>query len=322
MSFPKIILVLTVSLFSIIGILSLLKKEETKPMVAKIEEIEIEKEEVVEVKPTITEEEPSLKSPILPKADRISQMFSLGSKKLPIVETITYTSRVPWLSGREAWVADYAAYYSTTRHFIARSLNKNSDYFTQKVSLGDRFNVLKKDIDLEFYLLVDISRSTLLLYSYDKTHNERILLKTYPVGLGRKDDKKASGFLTPLGKYKLGDKVAIYKEGTKGYFQDEKIEMLQVFGTRWIPFGKEVEGCTEAAKGYGLHGVPWKLNPSTGKLEEDASVIGVYDSDGCIRLASQDIEEIFAIIITKPTTIDIVPDFFNANLPGEEREDI
>jgi hypothetical protein len=320
LSFPKIILVLTVTLFSIIGVLSLMKKEEGKPLVAKVEEIEIEKEETVAKEAPIKQN--VVQEAALPKVDLIDRMFTLGSKKLPIVDTITYTSRVPWLSGREAWVADYAAYYSTTRHFIARSLNHGPDYFTQKVSLGDRFNVLRKDIELEFYLVVDLSRSTLLFFSLDKTHNERILLKTYPVGLGRKDENKESGLLTPLGKYQLGEKVAIYKEGTKGYFQEEKIEMLQVFGTRWIPFGSEVSDCTEPAKGYGIHGAPWKLNSHTGKLEEDTSVIGAYDSDGCIRLASKDIEEIFAIIISKPTTIHIVQDFFTADLPGEERGDL
>lgn len=317
MSFPKVILVLTVSLFSIIGIVSLFKKEESQNIVEKIEEIEIEKEEEVQEIAFNTEVEHQ-KLVELPDADHIAQLFALGSSKLPIVETITYTSRVPWLSGRAAWIADYAAYYSTTRHFIARSLNKGPDYFTQKVALGDRFNVLKKDLELEFYLVIDLSRSKLWFYYIDKTNNEHMLLKTYNVGIGRKDELKTSKSLTPLGKYRLGDKVAIYKEGTKGYFQDQKIEMLQVFGTRWIPFGDEITGCTEPAKGYGIHGAPWKMDPHTGHLEEDLSVIGAHDSDGCIRLASQDIEELFSIIITKPTTVELVRDFFEANVPGKE----
>lgn len=317
MSFPKIILVLTVSLFSIIGVISLFKKEEQMPVVQKIEEIEIEKEE--EVQEVVLHDEPSEEKQVdLPDADRIAQLFSLGSSKLPIVETITYTSRVPWLSGRAAWIADYAAYYSTTRHFIARSLNKSPDYFTQNVALGDRFNVLKKDLELEFYLVIDLSRAKLWFYYLDKTNNQHMLLKTYKVGLGRKDDLKESKSLTPLGKYRLGDKVAIYKEGTKGYFQEQKIEMLQVFGTRWIPFGEEITDCTEPAKGYGIHGAPWKMNHHSGELEEDLSVIGSYDSDGCIRLASTDIEELFSIIITKPTTVEIVHDFFDAKVPGKE----
>lgn len=321
MSFPKIILILTVGLFSLIGALALLKEKKEDNLIVdnRIEEIAIDPEPELGQEIGLLEDgyEASIE---LPEADRIHQLFAFGSSRLPIVETITYSSRVPWLSDRPAWIADYASYYSTTRHFIARSLNQKPDYFTQKVSYGDKFNVLRKDIDLEFYLVIDISRLKLWFYSYDKTNEQRILLKTYDVGLGRKDDTRASKNLTPLGKYKLGDKVAIYKPGMKGYFQDQKIEMIQVFGTRWIPFAEELSGATEPAKGYGLHGAPWKEESHSGHLEEDLDKIGMYDSDGCVRLASKDIEEIFAIIITKPTTVEIVQDFQHADLPGHDFE--
>jgi len=319
LSFPKTILILTVGVFSLIGVASLYKKKEkSEPIAAKVEEIILD-EEIQEKSEEIAFNEPIDKEKP-PEADQIDKLFALGGAKLPIVETITYTSRVPWLTGRPAWVADYASHYSTTRHFIARSLNQKPDYFTQKISYGDRFNVLKKDIDLEFYLVIDISRLKMWFYSHDKTNNEKILIKSYNVGLGRKDETKASKFLTPLGKYQLGDRVAIYKEGTKGYFQDQKIEMRQVFGTRWIPFDKEVSDCTEPAKGYGIHGAPWKENTNTGQIEEDLDVVGRYDSDGCIRLASKDVEEIFSIIITKPTTVEIVEDFYQADFLKKQEE--
>lgn len=254
----------------------------------------------------------------VPFVDRISQLFALDSSKLPIVETVSYTSRVPWLKGRPAWIADYASYYETSRHFIARSLNRKVDYFTQKVSPGDRFNVFKKDKNISFHLLIDLSRCKMLFYYIDNDLNERVLLKTYTVGLGRLDASRASGSLTPVGKYLLGEKVAIYKPGTMGFFHDQKVEMVQVFGTRWIPFEQELEGCSEAAKGYGLHGAPWTLD-SGGKLIEDRSKIGKYDSDGCVRLSSEDIEELFAIILTKPTVVEIVKDFKLAKVPGVEK---
>lgn len=256
----------------------------------------------------------------LPDANRIDQLFALDSSRLPIVETISFTSRVPWLKGRPAWIADYASHFDTSRHFIARSLNRTVDYFTQKISAGDRFNVFKKDKNINFHLLIDISRCRLWFYYVDLDQNERVLLKTYRVGVGRVDPKKASGFLTPLGKYSLGDKIVIYKPGTMGFFQDQKVEMLQVFGTRWIPFDKELEGCTEAARGFGIHGAPWVMEPEKGQLIEDRTKIGQYDSDGCIRLCSEDIEEIFSIVITKPTIIELVKDFHNAKLPGMEKK--
>ena len=75
------------------------------------------------------------------EVDQIDRLFTFDpSLRLPIVETVSFTSRVPWLKGRPAWVADYASYYETSRHFIARSLNQKSDYFSQKVGPGDKFN--------------------------------------------------------------------------------------------------------------------------------------------------------------------------------------
>ena len=255
----------------------------------------------------------------LPDADRIRQLFATDSSKLPIVETVSYTSRVPWIQGRPAWIADYASHYGTSRHFIARSLNKKADYLTQKISPGDRFNVFKKDKNIQFHLVADLSRCKLWFYYIDVDSNERVLLKTYPIGIGRPDPKRKSGSLTPTGKYSFGDKVVIYKPGNLGYFQDQQIEMIRVFGTRWIPFGQEIEGCTEPAKGLGLHGAPWTEDPETHVWTEDKSKIGKCDSDGCIRLSAEDIEEIFSIVITKPTTIELVKDFRDAKLPGVEK---
>ena len=252
-----------------------------------------------------------------PSVDRIYQLFTTGQNKLPIVETITYNSSVPWLKGRPAWVADYAAHYSTSRHFIARSLNGKTDYFSQNVSTGSRFNVFRKDKRINFYMLIDLSRCKLGLYYVDLDKNERVLLKTYNVGLGRLDSKSISGSLTPFGKYSLGSKIAIYKPGTIGRFAEQQVEMMRVFGTRWIPFDQELDGCTASSKGLGLHGAPWY--EESGKLVENRECIGKYDSDGCIRLAIEDMEEIFSIVITKPTLIEIVKDFRNAKLPGKER---
>lgn len=303
MSFSKIVIIGSVLIFGFIGVLAIFKdKKREEPL---IEEVVIEEREIVERK----EED------MLPEVNRIDRLFVCDSSKLPIVETITYTSRVPWLQGRHAWIADYASHYSTTRHFIARSLNKKVDYWTQRVSPGDRFNVLKKGIS--FYILIDISRSKLWFYALDNENGLRYLLKTYQVGLGRKDPKKASGCLTPKGKFTLGDKVAIYKPGVLGYFQDKQIEMIKIFGTRWIPFEKEISDCSDCAKGYGIHGAPW-INDEGGELFEDRSRVGKYDSDGCIRLYSEDIEELFSIVISRNTTVELVDDFANADLPLKE----
>ena len=168
----------------------------------------------------------------LPEANRVQELFNKGDPKLPIVETITYKSRVPWQKGRPAWLSDYASYYSTSRHFIARSLNGKPDYFKQDVAEGDRFNVLRKDKNINFHLLIDVSRCKLWLYYVDLDKNERVLLKNYTVGLGRIDTSKTSGLLSPLGKYSLGNKIAIYKPKMLGYHNGQKVEMIRIFGSR------------------------------------------------------------------------------------------
>lgn len=254
----------------------------------------------------------------LPAADRVAELFNKKEPKFPIVDTVTYRSRVSWLKGRPAWLSDYASYYSTSRHFIARSLNGKPDYFKQDVAEGDRFNVLRKEKSIQFYLLVDIARHRLWLYYLDLDTNQRVLVKDYPVGLGRVDSSKESGLLTPLGKYTLGNRIAIFKPKMMGQHNGQRVEMMRVFGTRWIPFDSEVSGTTAPAKGLGIHGVPWKANEK-GELVEDLTSLGKYMSDGCIRLATADIEEIFAIIITKPAVIELVQDYFEAKLPGIEK---
>lgn len=347
MALPKVLALVAVLLFAAIGVGAILKKGKTKHEEIVIEtamaaptsiEVELERE-VRPITPPPMEashEAPQMAGPSieagtvsidtkawplpaddLPEATRIEELFNKADPRLPYVETITYQSRVGWQKGRPAWLSDYAAHYKTSRHFIARSLNGKPDYFKQDVAEGDRFNVLRLDKNISFYLLIDISRSKMWFYSYDKDTNERILLKTYLVGLGRLDNSNKSGLLTPLGKYALGSKIAIYRPKMMGFHNGQKVEMVRIFGSRWIPFEKELGENTAPAKGFGIHGVPWVDSPK-GELAQDVSSIGKYESDGCVRLTCADIEEIFAIIITKPTVVELVKEFYDAKLPGEE----
>lgn len=253
------------------------------------------------------------------EVDRIEEFFNQNDLKFPIVETITYKSRVPWQKGRPAWLSDYASHYKTSRHFIARSLNGSPDYFRQELKEGNSFNVLKMDKDFEFYLVVDTSSCKLRFYYVDNEEHSKVLIKSYTVTLGRIDSSKVSGLLTPLGCFTLGNRTAVFKPGAKGMYHGKQVEMITVFGTRWIPFEKEVGNCSEPAKGFGIHGTPWDRD-STGKLIDKSSEVGKYDSDGCLRLSTHDIEELYAIIITRPTTIEIVRNFDDAqwrNIEGE-----
>lgn len=346
-SLPKVLAVVALLLFGSIGLAAWLKgggKADSRPekskrtvAVAKAttpleislnEEVRVVKPELPatvetapfnQVKASTEQPQPAIRQQRhLPEVDRIQGFFIRDAKQFPIVETIVYKSRVPWLQGRPAWLADYAAHYRTSRHFIARSLHGKNDYFKQDVAEGDRFNVLRPDKNIAFHLVVDIVRSKMWFYYLDLDANEKVLVKSYDVGVGRLDASTASGFLTPLGKYALGEHVGIYRPKSKGLYNGQQVEMLTIFGTRWIPFDAEIDNCTAPSRGLGIHGCPWVTNMATGNSEEDVSGIGYHTSDGCIRLKTADMEELFAIIISRPTTIELVRDFFDAQVPGKE----
>ncbi|MCH1429438.1 MAG: L,D-transpeptidase family protein [Chlamydiales bacterium] len=312
-SFPRIVLIIGVFLFGSIA-LAVIKKSKNSSSDSQnstskqTEQLGVSSDEKTSTDAIISTTQPAQG---LPTEDRVEELFNIGMPKLPIVKTVKYSSYVSWLKGRPAWIADYASHYKTSRHFIARSLNKKSDYFTQNVVNGDYFNVLDPEKDITFHLKVDVSRCK-MWFSYQEEGQAPVLLKTYDVGLGRPDPKSPSGTLTPLGRYTLGDKVAVYKPGVMGFFKDERVEMMKVFGTRWIPFGKEVAGATRPAKGFGIHGAPWTKDSKNNNWTEDLTGIGKFHGDGCIRLPSQDIEEIFSIVLTRPTEIEIVNDYFDS----------
>lgn len=316
MRFPKILLLGSITLFVVIGASAAMKKWNSSKTAQKA---------VAQPapKPTPQPKPIAVTQPLLqeggqiPAVNRIDELFTTAPNKLPIVETVVYESSVPWMKGRPAWIGDYASYYSTSRHFIARSLNGKADYFTQKVSPGRRFNVFRKDKNFQFYLLVDLSRCKMAFYYIDLDANERVLLKSYPVGVGKKSETP-SGSLTPIGRFLLGDKIAVYRPGIMGLFQDKQVEMIQVFGTRWMPFGKEMGKTAASSKRLGIHGVPWTLDQKSQRWIEAREGIGTHVSDGSIQMAFEDLEELFSIVITKPTVIEIVKNFKEAQLPGVE----
>jgi len=308
---PRILLLGALSLFAVIGVVAVGKRAFFSPkknvVVAGAKPIPVAKP----IPKVLATQTPVATQPDgdFPIVNRIQQLFSTTGSKLPIVETISYASNVAWLKGRPAWIGDYAAHYSTSRHFIARSLNGKPDYFTQKVGVGSKFNVFRKDRNIQFHLLVDLSRAKMAFYYIDLDTSERVLLKTYQVGIGKITPK---GSLTPLGKFTLGDKIAVYRPGIMGLFQDKQTEMIRVFGTRWIPL------LTPNTTGYGIQGAPWEPDSKTGQYIEARQVIGKTESNGCIQMAHEDLEELFSIVITKPATIEIVQQFKDAKLPGIE----
>jgi len=259
-------------------------------------------------KPAI-EQEPSIvkTAEIVPSFDRLDQLFKPDSS-FPFMETLTYKAKVSWLKGRSAWVNDYAHHFQTSRFFIARSLG------VEEAKEGDPFNVFSLDYPFHFHLLLDLSKKKLWFAVVDDKNDTVHWLKDYTVCIGREDITRPSGYLTPTGTYSLGDRIAVYAPESKGYYHGERVEMIRHFGTRWIPFEKEVKNCSAPAKSYGIHGVPW--NKELGDWQEDCSSLGTPASDGCIRLKTSDVEELYSIITSRPltTTIEITHDYAKADL--------
>ncbi len=324
MSFPKILAIVSTVLFFAIAVAAFFKQGSDEPAEATSVATRTEISPSQETKALVVANPKPILQPTIPglsgsgreppaDVDRTKELFNKREPRLPIVETIVYKSRVPWQKGRPAWLSDYANHYRTSRHFIARGRNGKPDYTKQDVADGDRFNVYNPAVNFSFYLLVDTTRSKMWLFYINQDTNQHVLIKTYPVGLGRVDNTSPSGLLTPYGKYQLGSKTAVYKPKVMGTYNGKRAEMITVFGTRWIPFCKEISGCTASPAGFGIHGVPWILGPS-GELVEKNDLLGKYESDGGVRLSTADIEELYAIITLRSAEIEIVKDYFDAQI--------
>ncbi|HXF29488.1 MAG TPA: L,D-transpeptidase [Chlamydiales bacterium] len=339
MTLPRIFVVVTLLLFGAIGFLAINKKKSKNPETTSCsvatssaktnakafegQPIEIDlkqlapqaksmKQEVVVSQPQPLKRLPADSS--LPEVDNTHLLFQKNSP-FSFVETLRYKSRVAWKQGKAAWLVDYAMHYQTPVDFIARSINGRPEYTVPQISEGQTFNVLKRESDVSFSLVLDLGRCRMWLYAVDPETESATLIKTYHVGLGRLDQTKTSGSLTPLGTYKIGGRVAVFKPKMMGMHRMKKVELIRVFGTRWIPFESEIGNCTEPAKGYGIHGIPWAFNEAKNVLHDDDSSIGGYESDGCVRLKTKDMEELYSIISTRGAMIQIVRDVQQAQLP-------
>lgn len=239
--------------------------------------------------------------------EAIASLFEKGST-CPIVETVTYKSRVPWKPHRPAWLIDYAHHFRTSLPFIYRSLTGEENGVPKTICDGAQFNVFRNDVDFRFHLVVSLHSRVLRLYYIIPGEHRVVFLKSYPVCVGRKDSSKTSGCLTPLGTYQLGERVGVFSPGVCGMHKGKKVELIQVFGPYWIPFDKEIRGCSEPAKGFGVHGLP-SIPKNDKSYEEDDSSLGQFESDGCIRVRWRDIRELFSIVSTRKTFVEIVPSF-------------
>ncbi len=117
----------------------------------------------------------------------------------------------------------------------------------------------------KFSIVVDKSQNLLMLYSDGQ------LIKTYKVSTGKDN-------LTPEGEFKIVTKL---KNPT--FFHNGKAippgDPENILGTRWLGF--------DYGNGsYGIHGT---TSPQT---------IGTYETNGCVRMKNEDVEELYDIVPT------------------------
>jgi len=325
MNLSRLFLIISVSLFVGIGFLSYLKKrvpvQEQTTNVTEYENIELSQLAPLSPPPSVipipTQEAEVEKSVVIEHDEAPEGLAALFEKpsSSPLVQTIRYKSRVPWKPRRSAWLVDYARHYKTPVDFICKSLDRGVN--PTSLSEGVQFNVFRLDFDFRFHLLVSLNSCRMRLYYVIPHEKKVVFLKSYPVCLGKKASSSVSGSLTPLGVFQLGSRVAVFKPNMMGMHKNKRVELVQVFGTHWIPFEREIAGCSEPARGFGIHGTPMLRN-ARGGLEEQLSSIGEFSSDGCIRLAGKDMQELFSVISTRKTYIEIVPSFQQSKLLNGE----
>jgi len=244
--------------------------------------------------------------------EALKALFLRGSS-CPIVETVRYKSHVPWKPHRPAWLIDYAYHHKTPLEFLYRSMYDGEDKIPSSVADGVQFNVYRDNVDFRFHLVASLSSCRMRMYYVLLKEKKVVFLKSYPICVGRKSEQAASGTLTPLGLFQLGPRVAVFKPHMMGSHKGKRVELMQIFGSHWIPFEKEIAGCSVPAKGYGIHGTPMVRN-SRGDIEEQINTLGGYHSDGCIRLSGKEMKELFSVISTRKTYVEIVPSFQQSRL--------
>lgn len=159
----------------------------------------------------------------------------------------------------EVTVAKGDSLVAIAKHFSTTPelIAESNHLSNQTIRPGQTLRVFKGQIAL----LASKSSNTMEL----KINGE--VIKVYKVGTG-------VGGCTPVGDLKIINKIANppwHHEGKVIPFGDPQ----NILGTRWMGFDK---------KGYGVHGT-W-----------DPSSTGKQSSAGCIRLANEDVEELFKVV--------------------------
>lgn len=152
-----------------------------------------------------------------------------------------------------------------TPHKLIMQINHKS---RSLIRVGERLKILKGEISL----LVDKSDFTLTVLLNGH------YIKQFPVGIGKDNKTPEEVFFV---KDKLEDPVWYSPEGVFPFGHPKN-----VLGTRWIGFEEK-----EGLYGYGIHGTA------------EPESIGKAESNGCIRLRNEDVEELFDFVETKTKVV-------------------
>ena len=136
-------------------------------------------------------------------------------------------------------------------------IKKSNGLSSDNIFPGNRIKVWTAP----FNIVVDKSQNTLLLKTGDT------IFKSYTVATGSNNS-------TPVGTFKIVEKIPNppwYKPGAVIPAGSPE----NILGTRWLGLTKE---------GYGIHGTT------------DPKSLGTQVTAGCIRMANQDVEELYSIV--------------------------
>lgn len=153
----------------------------------------------------------------------------------------------------------------------------------RKIWVGQRLKVVRGP----FHAIVRKKEFVLDVYLNDPD-GKPVYVTSFPVGLGEEDS-------TPVGLWRVDVKVANpswTNPRTREHFAAD--DPNNPIGEYWIGLAGE-DSQTRSRRGFGIHGT---IEPQS---------IGQMMSMGCIRMRPEDIEQLFRLLVSRESTVRVLP---------------